>query len=272
MEDEVTQGRGSFDWIKQLGKATGGGAIPSLQALLGILGVALYAVGRLASDRFYGTLHVTPDEVGLTFVTLLLPAVLVACLLLSAIILAIPIWLVTDDATKRAGAWLGIHVSGLGGRLLAGLVSNVGQLLWMVPVVIYVVTGSFVLAALSWTVLMTGLAIADLGESSVSRRRYLAFACLLFSATLIVVALLASQNLARQAQDGKEVSANVGLQLPAIRADRVLVRPVDKLPDSLESKCMLRLGAADGATVLYDYDRDIVWRVATDSVLLEGKC
>jgi hypothetical protein len=247
--------------------------IQTIQAVFGVLGVILYAFGRFASDRFYGTLQVTPEEVGLSFVSLILPAILVAGLLTLLILTVAKSLTIVNRLEVRLSSW----VSSKGRPRTAERLTHVAEAVltlgfYAIAVAIGIATRSLFWGAIALIVLYAGLSFADFNEPRRHRPLWIGVGTTLALLALLVMAWVSAYSLAARVKAGKEVSVNVAIQIPGLRAHRVYVQPVDKLPNGLKDRCMLRLGSSDGVVVLYDYQNDVVWRVTSEAVVLKGSC
>jgi hypothetical protein len=218
--------------------------------------------------RFYDALGIAPGDVGIGFAVILersVGAVLIILVFLPAVALLLlevavplvallwhksapidrPVWIeVQAVARPRPGEWT--------------------IKLWM-PTALFVVfigwvTATDVVLAIPWGLVLLASVVAVRRHVVIARRTVVRAAVILLGAASAVGALgffwVDANQSASAARDGYRVERRIyGLPATAFRAMPTNVR-IDGT-----KRCLLYLGASDGAILLYDHRRDVVERV-----------
>jgi hypothetical protein len=217
------------------------------QVLLGFVGGALYGAAWLAAQWFYGSLGVSPEEVGLGAVDLMLIAGVVAVLIAGLVILLDTLWRRVRHPALRlpAFALLGAVI----GALLAG---------WPVAL-LYALAGA-------------GLAAVTASYDDarpVRSGHWIAVAASAVLLALGVTSYAMSGVYRDRVTAGKPVTPGLaGFQIAVLWAPTVRVFPLDgeDLPPGLsQGACVHRLGNSDGVTVFFTAEN--VFRVPAEAVL-----
>jgi hypothetical protein len=217
------------------------------QLLISFVVGTLYAASWLAAEWFYGSLGVTPEEVGLGTVDLLVISGVMAALLAFV--------LVTLD-----GLWRRIQHAALRVPLFFLVTAAVVALLAPWPVVIlYGLLGAAIGA----------LTASDSPAPALRSMRWIAVAASIVAVGLGVSAYLTSGTMRERLMTGQSVTPTLlNFQIAVLWAPTVRIWPVDnaQLPAELtNAPCVHRLGNADGVTVFYAAGR--VFRLPAQSVL-----
>lgn len=217
------------------------------EVLLSFAAAALYGASWLAAQQFYGSLGVSPEEVGVGAVDLLLISGVVAVLLATAVLLLDTLWRRARHAALRVPAFTIVAA------VIAGLVAP-----WPVAVLYALV----------------GAGIAAVTASSDGARPRRSARWIPAAAALILLALtMTSYSMSGVYRDrvvaGQPVTPGLaGFQIAVLWAPATRVFPLDgeDLPPGLsEGECVHRLGNADGVTVFYWSGK--VFRVPAEAVL-----
>jgi len=207
-----------------------------------------YVVGRLATDTYFGRFGVSPEEVGISQLTLVLSSALAAVLLFCFVVIAT----VVGNAFRRGGVGL-IAVALV--LMLMGL-------------------------GISWRGFLWGLLIAagfELleGESTIALspagyRRVVAVGVASVGLAVATLAIVEANWRADDALAGRAAQVSLGpVRIQGVRAQPVIVEVVGRPPGltTLDGHCALLLGASDDTVVLLT--AHTVWRApAVDLVLV----
>lgn len=246
-----------------------------------VLGGVAYGSGWAMAGRLYGQLGVAPEDVGITSTWLAVRAFTVVVLLAIAV---------------RASTGL-LRTRRFKGPLV-GSVSNKPILILLLSsmtLVPFLISGLVVLF-LKGPQLLTGAAllIAWIPTTAIVVRvrgvrepirlgwdlrlwvRFLGAVLLSFACTaFIMFPFLYADNLARRVEKGQGFRAAALPGIVAFRADPVTVAPTSgQLPAALalHGTCYVRLGSADGTTVLYDYRGHDSIRVGNAQIIVHTGC
>jgi hypothetical protein len=217
------------------------------QILLAIVAATLYGASWLAAQWFYGAWGVTPEEVGLTTVDLLLASGVTTVLIVAAIVAVDLLWRRVRHPALRVPVFTAL---GIGLGVWLGDVASV---------LIYATLGAAVGVGTAervplprprsarWTRIVAGLAVAGLG----------------------VMAYGMADEMTLRLERGEAATPTLlNVQVAALWAPTVRVWPLqgEELPAGLVSGgCAHRLGHAHGTTVLLRQGR--VYRVPTQKIL-----
>jgi hypothetical protein len=217
------------------------------EVLLSFAAAALYGASWLAAQQFYGSLGVSPEEVGVGTVDLLLISGVVAVLLATAVLLLDILWRRARHAALRVPAFTIVAA------VIAGLIAP-----W--PVAVHYA--------------LAGAGIAAVTASSDGARPRRSARWIPAAAALILLALtITSYSMSGVYRDrvvaGQPVTPGLaGFQIAVLWAPATQVFPLDgeDLPPGLsEGDCVHRLGNANGVTVFYRSGK--VFRVPAEAVL-----
>lgn len=261
------------------------GQLSGVKAALGLFGLALYALLRIAYDRFYAPFGLSADDLGLGYLELLAQAAIGAVLLV--LIHGVLIWLmiaifVEFAASAARDARAAIQRRRSGERKpdepaskadlawLLGIVGG-GALLWLLdeltgaPVLRYGAIATFVAAAVGYNAVMMARGTSRIWRGATSEpstpaaRRWRAA----FVTTVIVVGLLAALTLilgadgdARAVRDGQSVHTEfLGIPISSWGAEAATISwttaTVDPALAPLAETCLMYLGQSDGTVFLY---------------------
>jgi hypothetical protein len=217
------------------------------QLLISFVVAALYAASWLASEWFYGSLGVTPEEVGLGTVDLLVISGVLAALLAFGFLMLDVMWRRVRHAALRIPLF----------TLVAGVVA---ALLTPWPVaILYGLVG----AALG------ALTASDSPVPALRSLRWIAVAASIVAVGLGVTAYFTSGAMRERLIAGKPVNpVLLNFQIAVLWAPTARIWPVENaaLPAELaNTPCVHRLGNTDGVTVFYAAGR--VFRLPAQSVL-----
>jgi hypothetical protein len=214
--------------------------------LLGVVAAVLYGTAWLAAQWFYGSIGVTPGEVGLTAVDLLLASG-VAAMLIAAVILAI-------DLT-----WRRVRHPVLRVPLFLGAGAAIGSLGDLSSTLLFAAIGSGV-----------AIGTSDVVPRDRPRSRlWMLTATSVGLVALLVIAYGTAVEMRMLVKRGEPSTLSVlNIQVAALWAPTTQVWAVDgqTLPPQLPSgSCASRLGNAAGVTVFFHEGR--VFRVPTENVV-----
>ncbi|MEV4313347.1 hypothetical protein [Actinocrispum sp. NPDC049592] len=217
------------------------------QVLLGVIVATLYGASWLAAQWFYGSFGVTPEEVGLTTVDLLLASGITSILVATGILLVDGIWRQVRHPAVRVplftviGALLGAWASGWSGVLIDGAVLGA----------IGAGTSEWVPAprprSRRWVLVVTGFVLVGL---------------------LVMAYGTADEVKLNVERDEPATPSLLNIQVAALWAPTVRVWAVEgqNLPPGLPAgDCVHRLGNAYGITVFLRKGQ--VFRVPTQNVV-----
>ena len=218
------------------------------------LGALLYALARLASERFYGSVGASPDEVGVSTPSLLVSAGAAAIAMVLAAYVVV-------DIGRRLAVRPGprIVVLGCAGGVV-GLVLGDFGLDVVFGVVIGVLVARWMSTESRWTRWLDGWHLRG------------ALVTLLALVALVSGIHWLGRSSIRELEAGRNVEPRIGpIQVAGLHAPTVNVWPIGDvvLPRGLESgACVNLLGHADGITLLAADGQ--VWRVPSESLATEG--
>jgi hypothetical protein len=204
-------------------------------------GPTLYVLGRMVTDRFYGRFGVLPEDVGLTYASLLVPTAMLT-------ILAAAVAVVLAAAGRFA------YEAGWGVLILL-----LGWFVFSEHRAADVRTALFIAAAYAL--------LHPIGRIQEKSRRGAVVATLV----LVVMAGLASRawvvagHLADDATSGRPVALHVGpFRVTGVRATPVRIAGLRGAAIPAATRCFMLLGSSGGVTVVLD--RGVAWRLPSDAV------
>ena len=220
------------------------------QLLISFVVGALYAASWLAAEWFYGSLGVTPEEVGLGTVDLLVISGVMAALLAFMFLTLDLLWRRIRHAALRVPLFLLVTAA------VAALLAP-----WPV-VILYGLVGAA----------SGALSASDSPAPALRSMRWIAVAASIVALGLGVTAYLTSGTMRERLMAGQSVTpALLNFQIAVLWAPTMRIWPVDnaQLPAELaNAPCVHRLGNADGVTVFYTAGR--VFRLPAQNVLTTG--
>ena len=227
--------------------------------ILALLGGAIYGVARVAHDRFYESLDVTPEDVGLTQTTILGRAVLYLCFFLLASLIVLGVLV---GATLLLRAVLGRFSSDR--NWIDWLAKIVTGLLIELPLQFeyefFFATLERRLASAALGLGMIGLVAAAIGfmrSTDSDKPKWGGGGVVAAAAVVLGMFFLAADRgevLAERVLDGKEISGD-NFALLNIHAERVCVEWLDDLvpADLPTNRPVMYLGEGDRWLVLVDH-------------------
>ena len=252
--------------------------LPSLPAVIAVLGVVAYAALRYAYSRFYSPLGVLPEEVGIGYAQVLAYAgpslflLLLGCGLIAAALYLVR-WLV-----KRGGPQTKDDEGELAEVIREAIAQDPSAAEPKDETArrIESVYGNPARERLVATTVEEWRATIRKKEDRrhlVAMLVLIVYAALALGAAVIWIGAQANAR-SRDALAGRRVApiSIFGLDVVSLRAVPAFVHSADKAPESLaqyDEECVLYLGAADG-TVVFVAESDIVLRVPDSSVVFEA--
>lgn len=215
---------------------------------LAIGGPVFYALGRLMAETFFHRFGVIPEEIGLSYGSLVLPAATVAVAVVAVVALA------AASGEVFAALWLVWVIVAPISFLLStdrgwADIRRIG--------VILAIVGALALVGLAQAWAARGVALAGLAIGTV--------------AFLLGTAWLAADRAADQALAGYAAQVRLGpINVPGVAARLVRVEGLTGGPAAVTG-CVIHLGSSDGLTVLVV--DGVTWRVPSDSIrTIAGVC
>ena len=231
--------------------------------VLTILGLIAYAIARAASDAFYGSISVVPEEVGVTYVSILSRAAVYLAVagLLLALASRVPAQV---GASRRSALSAAVGVSAVA---LGAIFALLGQ-----EAFILFVGGGYAVLAI-WTGLI-GYAAYKLAriryrEPQRLYREMAEWGGVIAVATLVLMFSI-GRDLSIRAREGIPFGPNT-FQFLSVRADVVCLRgKSERVPREREGP-YIYLGRAEGTMVLFDPNADhfSVVRLPTSDFITE---
>ncbi|WP_203719304.1 hypothetical protein [Asanoa siamensis] len=218
------------------------------QFLLTFVAGALYGISWLAAESFYGAYGVSPDEVGLSTVDLLVTAGAVALLIVLTLLGLDTIWRRARHPVLRVPLFLAI-------ALLPG---------WLLGTVSLTVCLAVVAVVVAFATARTGPVDGDPRSPP-----WLVVVSSVVLLALSVTALAGSEEMRRRVDGGSPVTPHlISLQIAVLWAPTAQVWPVGDAtfpPELPAGTCVHRLGNAEGVTVFLH--RGHVVRVPAEAVV-----
>lgn len=241
-------------------------AIRSFAEISGLIALLFYGLGWFFFIRFCGDLNFSPEEIGIT----------PASLLVRAVVAFIPIAVLM--LSYRALTYLEHFVP----RNIVHIIRAVVAIGTTIVLILINQQNRTVAVGVSVTLFLIGLFTLLSTESQWrSRPTHLMAAVIAIASTLLVVSsfLYAWQIAGEEVKDAREWSYGPVLILPGVyifRTELVSVYAFDKdqVPKPLVHGCSILLGSSNGTTLLLaGYpDKQLLWRLPTDSISLKEGC
>lgn len=258
------------------------GRLSGLRTALGLLGLALYALLRIAYERFYGPFGLSPDDLGLGYLELLTQAAIGAVLL--ALFVGGLIWLLIALVVEIvAGSWRALRDAIARRRRREPAPVNRSDLVWGAVIAGVIALLWLLDGLLDASVLKYGLivgfiafaagqnaAAAARGTSRIRRgvqggagpaaarlwRGGLAAALVIVGLQVAYILVNGANSDARAVRDGRGVDSKLfGVRLTSWGADAATLSwtstTIDPTLRPLAGLCLMYLGQSDGTLFVY---------------------